>query len=55
MPSTLIGPDLENNENEMEEPKVHSVEENQASVLLEKKYKICRINYFHKKRTQLKK
>ena len=37
MPSTLIGTKLENNDNEMEEPKVDNVEEHQASALLKKK------------------
>ena len=36
MSSNLIGPNLENDENEMEEPKVDYVEENQASILLNK-------------------
>ena len=33
MPSTIIGLELDNNENEMEKPKVDNVEEDQASVL----------------------
>ena len=37
MQSTLIGPELEKNENEMQEPKVDNVEEDQASILLKKK------------------
>ena len=39
MSSTSIGLELENDGNEMEEPKVDNVEEDQASVLLKKKKK----------------
>ena len=33
MSSTSIGPKLDNNENETEEPKVGNIEEEQASIL----------------------
>ena len=33
MLSTLIGPELDNNDNETEKPEVDNVEEDQASVL----------------------
>ena len=35
--STLIGAKLENNENKIDDPKVDSVEEDQAPILLKKK------------------
>ena len=37
MSSTLISPKLYNDENEMEKPKFDNVEEDQASVILNKK------------------
>ena len=37
MSSTLIGPELEKNDNEMEEQKFDNIEEDQASVILKKK------------------
>ena len=37
MSSTLIGPRLDNDENETEEPKVDNFEEDKAYVLLNKK------------------
>ena len=39
MSSTFIGPKLENNENETEEPKVDNFEEDQGSDLLKEKEK----------------
>ena len=39
MSSTFIGPELENNENETEEPKVDNFEEDQGSDLLKEKEK----------------
>ena len=36
MLSTLIGPELDNDDNEMEEPKFDNVEEDQASVIVNK-------------------
>ena len=37
MLSTLIGPELDNDDNEMEEPKVDNVEEDQSSVIFKEK------------------
>ena len=37
MSSTLIGPEFDNDENEMEEPKVDNVEEDQSSIIFKKK------------------
>ena len=39
MPYTLICPELENYDNEMEEPKVYNFEEDSSSVLLNKNKK----------------
>ena len=37
MSSTLIGPDLDNNNNKMEKPEVDNVDEDQASILEKRK------------------
>ena len=38
MPSTLIGADLDKNENEVEKPEVRNVKEKQSSILEEPKF-----------------